>query len=202
MKLFCALAAAVAALVLTATASAQAHHQQSWHKMTLIQKRAVVLHDIHVHRSAVRWWIAHRLRQPLASAPYIRCRAIGIRAPGPICVHGQRLVDALHVKSHIDATLAALAQARLLAARPAHYDLWLCIHGGEGSWHNQDTGHNSHYGGLQMTIGWDGRVGNAALLTPLAQMQAAEAGYAAHGYSKAWLQGQWGQTIGPCWKYA
>ncbi len=52
-----------------------------------------------------------------------------------------------------------------------------------------------------MTYGWDGLVGNAALLSPAAQMQAAETGYRQSGYSTAWLEGQWPNTSPPCLGY-
>ncbi len=92
--------------------------------------------------------------------------------------------------------------ARRLAARQptiAHLALWECIHRGEGAW-NAQTG-NGFYGGLQMTYGWDGLVGNAALLLPTQQMQAAETGYRRSGYSTAWLEGQWPNTSPPCLQY-
>ncbi len=80
-----------------------------------------------------------------------------------------------------------------------HRALWLCIHSREGAWDAQ-TG-NGYYGGLQMTYGWDGLVGNAALLSPAAQMQAAETGYQRSGYSAAWLEGQWPNTSPPCLQF-
>jgi hypothetical protein len=81
-----------------------------------------------------------------------------------------------------------------------HYALWECIHSGEGAWDSQ-TG-NGYYGGLQMTYGWDGLVGNAALLSPEQQMAAAETGYRQSGYSIAWLSQQWPNTFPPCAAYA
>ncbi len=81
----------------------------------------------------------------------------------------------------------------------AHESLWLCIHRREGAW-NANTG-NGFYGGLQMTYGWDGLVGNAALLSPTEQMRAAETGYRRSGYSVSWLEGQWPHTSPPCLAY-
>ncbi len=94
-----------------------------------------------------------------------------------------------------------MRKARVAARNPAigHRALWLCIHSREGAW-NAQTG-NGFYGGLQMTYGWDGLVGNAALLSPAAQMQAAETGYRRSGYSLAWLEGQWPNTAPPCLAY-
>lgn len=77
-----------------------------------------------------------------------------------------------------------------------HLSGWLCIHSREGAWTAQ-TG-NGYYGGLQMTYGWAGRVGNAALLSPAQQMSAAEAEAALHGWSYDWMQHQWPNTFPPC----
>lgn len=94
------------------------------------------------------------------------------------------------------------AQTRLHPL-PAHHALWQCLHPHEAiDWHNQDTGGNGHYGGLQMSYNWLGIVhGNPANLSPLAQEWAAETGYRQSGYSSAWLWGQWQQTLGFCTKY-
>jgi hypothetical protein len=84
-----------------------------------------------------------------------------------------------------------------------HLRLWLCIHSGEGSWNDPDSGHNSHFGGLQMTSPW-GRgayyVFRADWLSPYEQMRAAETGYRASGYSFPWLEGQWWHP--ECFQYA
>lgn len=83
---------------------------------------------------------------------------------------------------------------------PAHYKGWICIHNGEGAWNSQ-TG-NGFYGGLQMTYGWMGLVGNAALLSPLQQMWAAEKGLQENWNNRfAWLSGQWPHTYPPCSGY-
>jgi hypothetical protein len=75
----------------------------------------------------------------------------------------------------------------------AHLALWLCIHHGEaGDWHNEDTGHNQHYGGLQMHWSWGyGIVGDPARYSEEQQLAAAERGYRANGYSRSWLLSQW-----------
>ena len=71
----------------------------------------------------------------------------------------------------------------------------MCIHHLEaGDWNNADTGHNGHYGGLQMSSPWGAGayyVYRADWLTPFEQMRKAELGYKASGYSQAWLLGQW-----------
>lgn len=76
---------------------------------------------------------------------------------------------------------------------PAHHQLWLCIHNHEASnWQDQDSGGNGHYGGLQMHPGWGyGTSYYASSDSQMTQEQAAERGYAANGYSRAWLMGQW-----------
>jgi hypothetical protein len=83
--------------------------------------------------------------------------------------------------------------------RIGHEALWLCIHSREGAWNDQGA---PYYGGLQMTYGWDGLVGDAGNLSPQAQMQAAETGYRQSGYSIAWLEGQWPNTSPPCLQFA
>lgn len=71
---------------------------------------------------------------------------------------------------------------------PPHYQLWLCIHRGEGAW-NDNTG-NGYYGGLQAHYNWYG-VPRMDLLSPLRQMWHAEIVYRQSGYSRSWLYGQW-----------
>lgn len=85
---------------------------------------------------------------------------------------------------------------------PAHHQLWLCIHSHEASdWSNQDTGHNGHYGGLQMHPGWGyGTSWYASEDSELVQENAAETGYRVNGYSTSWLLGQWYHT--DCLAYA
>lgn len=86
------------------------------------------------------------------------------------------------------------AHYRLSHPRLVYRSLWLCIHHYEGAWNDPDSGHNGHYGGLQMTSPW-GRgvyyVNRADWLTPYTQMRKAELGYRASGFSRSWLQGQW-----------
>lgn len=89
--------------------------------------------------------------------------------------------------------IARLKQEIRLSARPPHYALWLCIHGGEGAW-NDNTG-NGYYGGMQMHEWWGG-VQYAYLLSPMQQMWLAEREYRTHGYSYSWLYGQWAADAG------
>jgi hypothetical protein len=87
---------------------------------------------------------------------------------------------------------------RASSQKRIHRSLWLCIHSREGAW-NANTG-NGYYGGLQMTSGWGG-VARPDLLTPAAQMELAERGYRASGYSVGWLEQQWPNTSPPCLSY-
>lgn len=95
-------------------------------------------------------------------------------------------------------------KAKLIAASwPPHHALWLCIHRYEGAWDDPNSGNNGHYGGLQMTPGWLGYFsGTANNYSQFQQEWFAERGYRDSGYSRGWLAGQWGQTIGPCWQHA
>lgn len=90
------------------------------------------------------------------------------------------------------------ALARLAPATPAHMAGWLCIHSREGSWTDEGA---PYYGGLQMTYGWMGAVGDAAQLSPLDQMWAAERVSARYGFSSAWMSSQWPMTYPPCAGY-
>lgn len=96
-------------------------------------------------------------------------------------------------------------QVRYLASLwPVHHQGWLCIHHSEGGWADPNSGGNGHYGGLQMTPGWLGYIPHGDTANHYSQWQQetwAEQGYRDSGYSSTWLQGQWGQTIGPCWGY-
>jgi hypothetical protein len=98
-------------------------------------------------------------------------------------------------RSRIRTASAMLArlEARMQPVWPAHHALWGCIHGHEAAdWHNGDTGGNGHYGGLQMHPGWGyGTSYLASSDSQLTQERAAEAGYRASGFSRAWLLGQW-----------
>jgi len=96
-------------------------------------------------------------------------------------------------------TEAVLHPPRVYSSSSSHYTGWMCIHAREGSW-NAQTG-NGYYGGLQMTYGWAGRVGNAALMSPDAQIAAADAEAREHGYSYGWMSSQWPNTFPPCSGY-
>jgi len=97
---------------------------------------------------------------------------------------------------------SSLVFGSLSSTWPLHHSLWSCIHNHEASdWQNNDTGHNGHYGGLQMHPGWGyGTSYYASNDSQFIQERAAENGYAASGYSKIWLMGQWYHP--DCLKYA
>ena len=82
--------------------------------------------------------------------------------------------------------------------RPPHYDEWLCIHAGEGTW-TSNTG-NGYYGGLQFAQStWDRNGGQkyasrADLASPLEQMWTAENAWRESGGSFA----QWPNTARAC----
>ena len=197
------LVALVVALLLPVAASARTHHAR-WHDMTLTEKRAVVQHEIHVNRTAVQWWLMHRARFPSsASSAFVYCRAVGIHAPGEICLHAQALVKALRVRTRIDAKLAAIAQARLVSAYPPHHALWTCIGRYEGG--ATSVNPNGHYGMLQMTWNWFGYIKGAASNYPQSvQEWAAERAYANNHYSSSFLYGQWfnyDHAAGECLQY-
>lgn len=186
-----AFAALVAALVLAVNAPAKGT-SKGWSNLTLIQKRVAARHEIEKRRQVVRWWIRYRrhARYPTAAVVLrfrlVRCRAIGIRSPGWVCVQGQHLVRALALERRLDERI-------LLASLPPHHALWMCEHGHEAAdWQNDDTGHNGHYGGMQMHPDWG--YGTSHLASEDSQMTqewAAEDAYKASGYSRAWLYGQW-----------
>lgn len=89
-----------------------------------------------------------------------------------------------------------------------HHLLWGCIHGGPPfrssyearDWSNKDTGHNGHYGGLQMHPDWGyGTSHLASSDSKLVQERAAETWYYSH-HSTAYLLGQWNHP--ECLEYA
>lgn len=90
-----------------------------------------------------------------------------------------------------------------------HMRLWRCIAGYPGARYDGTTGESggdprasngTHFNVLQMTNPWRGV--NPIGMSPRQVMRVAEEGYAASGYSRSWLEGQWGQTVGPCLTYA
>jgi hypothetical protein len=80
--------------------------------------------------------------------------------------------------------------ARLRAGHPPHYDQWMCIHSHEAAWTSHDSGHNGHYGGLQMSFdfmrGYGPEFfiakGTADHWTPVEQMWIAERAWHVRGF--------------------
>jgi len=108
---------------------------------------------------------------------------------------GERLLwQAIHTLNSTVRSLQAVATAKAETPEfPPHHALWVCIHRSEASsWYDHDSGHNGHYGGLQMAWNWLGYVnGDAANLSQAQQEWAAEKAWAASGYSYSFLYGNW-----------
>ncbi len=125
--------------------------------------------------------------------PYI---AAGHPAAAPISTafrfHAAQLRWTLRELRQTEAAIRAKARRTV----SSHLSGWLCIHSREGAWNSQ-TG-NGYYGGLQMSYGWMGVVGNAALLPPGRQIAVADMVARAHAYAYSWMQGQWPNTFPPC----
>lgn len=137
----------------------------------IIWQRAIIKHDIWVLRTA--------------------------KSHKPLIVKFHRL--------QLKWTRQALKKTLVLKAKtswPTHHSLWMCIHSHEAAdWHNNDTGHNGHYGGLQMHPGWGyGTSYYASSDSQYVQERAAENGYIASGFSKSWLMHQWYHP--DCLRYA
>lgn len=83
---------------------------------------------------------------------------------------------------------------------PPHTSGWLCIHKNEGAWND---GGSPYYGGLQMSWNWMNAVpgGDAGKLPAIQQMWIAERVSARHGFSHAWMSGQWPNTYPRCASY-
>jgi hypothetical protein len=92
------------------------------------------------------------------------------------------------------------AVARQRVTNPPHLDQWMCIHSHEAGWNNHDTGHNGHYGGLQMSFDFMkgygpelyGAKGTADHWTPLEQIWVAERAFAVRGFNP------WPETARMC----
>lgn len=190
-------AVVVAALLFTTTTFAAS---AKWNEMSPKQKRFFLTQQIARDRTTVRWWLNHRPHLTRAvldvsglqflAADFLSpvCSSIGVRAPNAVCTHANRMRHSLTVLRAVQAQIAE-------SAWPEHHALWTCEHSHEASdWHNQNTGGNGHWGGLQMTKPWGAGVyylADPADATQLQQERAAEAGYRASGYSHTWLLGQW-----------
>lgn len=190
------MAVAATALVLAAPAHARTTHH-SWNTMTLTQRRSVVLGVVRRERIPIHRWLHSR---SLTDAwPYHFCRALGTPVPGLVCIHGQRLVDALAVLHRIDVKIAA----RAAATRPAHLAGWLCIHNGRypGAAHegNGWSPNGLYSGPLQMSSGWGGyAVSDWNALPEMKVYADAEAVASREGFRPTWMSGQWPNTYPGC----
>lgn len=164
----------------TSTASAQTLQvsHRPWSKMTSAQKVKVLRLQIHKDRSVIRFWRNHQDPTMLDVATKQ--------------THWAK--TSLRISTH---NLHKYVVASRVGGWPPHHNLWMCEYRHEAStaplgWHNRDSGHNGHYGGMQMHYNWGyGIVGYAYNYSQLEQEWAAERGYKANGYSHTWLTGQW-----------
>jgi hypothetical protein len=182
----------VAVVALVAVGAASATRQLSDRPLSAMSTR-----ELHVGRTDAahtaaffrmhRWIVAPRHATCWSHVPWSKSCNIGrleLRAA---------MLRLAAIDRRLSAIARAQAAARAAAALPAHHALWMCIHGYEAAdWHNGDTGRNGHYGGLQMHPGWGyGTSYLASSDSQLVQERAAEAGYRASHWSRAWLLGQW-----------
>lgn len=199
-------------------------HQKPFSKMTLSQVEAFQVKALHHYRSVVHSYLAWRkanstavrsmkvelatatIVPPTVAVTHVRCAALGIMTPPHFCWYAKATRWTAHELAKTRAQLSARQRARQrAAAQPAHLALWRCIErgesGGDGVHPGSESASNgTHFNVLQMTDPWAGH-------DPIGQSYAtieawAEQEYAANGYSRSWLEGQWGQTISPCWQYA
>lgn len=174
-------AALLAMLVLASQASAAAARiEPHCGRQTARVELACATRALHRDAGTVRWIKNHRNRALLAATPL----------PHSLAFYRWRV--------RVDHGWIREAQRRLyVVSYPPHHALWMCIFRHEastapGRWHNEDTGNNGHYGGLQMHWSWGyGIHGDPAHYSQLQQEWAAERGYRANGYSHTWLMGQW-----------
>jgi hypothetical protein len=163
-----------ASLVLTS-------HAHAASKTQLHHRQVRQVHSLHRYQGTLRFFRHHRF----------------LRRSFPDVVHR----ETHKARIWIQVIHRELAETRAALRPPpapqlGHLAGWICIHSREGAW-NAQTG-NGFYGGLQMTYGWAGRVANAALLSPSAQIAAAENEASRHGWSYSWMSGQWPNTFPPC----
>lgn len=190
----------LAALILAAPAAATV-------QLSDRQLSAMTAHELRLHRSQPahaaaffrrhRWLLAPRHATCWSHVPWSRqCNTARIAS------HAARLQLAA-IDHRLD-RLAELARRRAAAsAWPAHHQLWICISRFEGS--PSSINSNGHYGMLQMHAGWGyGTSYHASDDPQIVQEQAAERAYAASGYSRSFLYGQWlnYDAAGGCLVYA
>lgn len=172
------------------------------------QLGALSAHELHARRAtpahtvafftAHRWLLAPRHATCWSHVPWARsCNTARLE-------HRAARIQLAAIDRRLG-RLAALARARAAAAAwPAHDGLWRCISRYEGS--PSSVNPNGHYGMLQMHAGWGYGTSDHASDDPqLVQEQAAERAYAASGYSRGFLDGQWFNydgAAGECLAYA
>lgn len=177
-------------LILAVTGTAWGSSLQVKHKPFNQMTRQDKVHFLHKQirhdHSIIRFWRHHW---------YLVTSSPDIRALSDSQVHW----------AHSSLRIATKNLHKLIVPRyatlgfPPHHRLWMCEHSHEATdWHNEDTGNNEHYGGLQMTYSWGwnqyahyGLKGDPAHYTQAQQEWAAERGLVANGYSHSWVIGQW-----------
>jgi len=179
--------AMITVCALVATGSAQAHrmHHPPIATMSLTQVEQFQIKALDHYRGVVRRWTrGHRVSSGTPSFP--RCKYTNTHVPSFVCWHAAAARWTLRELHETQARIRA-------TAFPPHHALWMCIHNYEArDWHNNDTGGNGHYGGLQMHPGWGyGTSYYASADSQWVQEWSAERGYRASGYSYSWLVGQW-----------
>lgn len=192
MKLIVVLVAALAALALSPTAGAHLVVTKPVRTLDALEHRQSV--NVAHARATLRWFQRRHLslvavRDRDARREYRWSYAAAVK-PGWLVAQLARTREALRLRN-----LPSWEREPIV-----HEALWDCIHGNEGAWGAVNP--NGHYNGLQMTWGWGPLVGDPNAYAPEQIYRAAEYEYRRSGYSSAWLQGQWGQTIGSCWSHA
>ncbi len=192
-----AAAAAAASMAATSDAIYRVHHSKSFNRMTAAEVRSYLHRQVWHDKTALRWLGRHppHIRHPGGA----RFLLASLRSNGEM-LRWSHDYQWFQTSLRIASRRLRSVQRSAVVAGIAHRALWECIHSGEGAW-NAETG-NGYHGGLQMTYGWGGLVQDAGLLSPDAQMAAAETGYRQSGYSRSWLAGQWPNTSPPCMAYA
>jgi hypothetical protein len=107
-----------------------------------------------------------------------------------VCVRGSGRPQHRHCRAV--PWLRQLVQ-RLSPHPVSHLGLWSCIHSQEGN-----DGAGTYTGPLQMTYPWEGLYHSWYSLPMKTVFALAEQKYREHGYSQAWLFGQWPNTAPNC----
>lgn len=187
-------------------------HAKPFSKMSLSEiehfQRHALARYLYVSRYFLHWRETHYVRYLLAADERMSpCSATGVLEPANYCWYAKA---ARWTQRELSETEKKLALTML----PSHIALWRCIAGYPGARPGGGTGESGGYQGasngthfnvLQMTMPWgEGSyyVADPIHATADSVIAAAERGYAANGYSRSWLTGQWGQTVGPCLSFA